>query len=114
MKLAAIADAVARDIYTRPINPWRGTYEAIRDACDIATGSDLAPRLLDRLTDMVEARVQNPTRYAVTRTILYGPPVKLAPAYPPTHGTYEDCVYGHYCCAVTRGGRCSDELPHRD
>ena len=57
MKLAAIADRVARDIYTRPINHHLHTDFVIRDACDLATWGELPPRTLDRLCDMVRNRL---------------------------------------------------------
>ncbi len=59
MKLAPTADKIAAKIIPavleRRLSP---TWEALRDNCDIATGSDLPPSLLDRLTDMVERRVR--------------------------------------------------------
>lgn len=59
MKLAAIADRVARDIYTRPIIYTVPQSTQIRDACDIATGGELPPSTLDRLCDMVHARLHD-------------------------------------------------------
>ncbi len=59
MKLAHIADKVAMDVYTRPINPNVPQAEIVRDACDLATGSDLSTSMLDRLCDMVKHRLQN-------------------------------------------------------
>lgn len=59
MKLSHIADRVAADVYTRPINPNTSTSAVVRDACDIATGSDLSTSMLDRLCDMVERRLRN-------------------------------------------------------
>jgi len=80
MRLAHIADRVARDLYTRPIDPWRpgasvmrhACYDALRDACDLATGSDLSTSLLDRLADMVEARLRHPERYKALRPLWLG------------------------------------------
>lgn len=59
MKLAAIADKVARDIYTRPIHPDIPGDTVIRSACDLATGGDLSYSMLNRLCDMVHARLHS-------------------------------------------------------
>lgn len=63
MKLAAIADRVARDIYTRPINHHIHLDSVIRDACDLATWHELPTRTLDRLCDMVWQRLYSPRRW---------------------------------------------------
>jgi len=66
MKLAHIADRVAKDVYTRPINPDISTSAVVRDAADMATGGDLSTSMLDRLCDMIEARLCNPFKYGMT------------------------------------------------
>jgi hypothetical protein len=60
MKLAHIADRIAADIFepamlTAPPNSL--DRDLTRDACNHATGGELSPRLLDRLADMVEWRL---------------------------------------------------------
>lgn len=57
MRLAHIADRVATDIYTRPINHDVPISAVIRDVCDHATYGDLSASMLDRLADMVERRL---------------------------------------------------------
>jgi hypothetical protein len=59
MRLTHEADRIAKDVvaYVRrgePVPTWR----QLRDDCDLSTYSDLAPSILDRLTDMVERRVK--------------------------------------------------------
>ncbi len=63
MKLAHIADTVAKDVYTRPINPDISTSAVVRDAADMATGGDLSTSMLDKLCDMIEARLRDPYKY---------------------------------------------------
>jgi hypothetical protein len=63
MRLAHIADRIATDIYTRPIDHEVRLSAVIRDACDQATYSDLPCSTLDRLADMVERRL-NGDRFA--------------------------------------------------
>lgn len=60
MKLAPEADKIAASIIAavkrgKPKPSW----DAIRDCCDLALLSALAPSRLDRLTDMVERRVRS-------------------------------------------------------
>lgn len=56
-KLTPIADQVAADLFAREPDPNHVRFAVLRDACDIATGGDLPTNTLDRLTDMVEARL---------------------------------------------------------
>lgn len=67
MKLAQTADHVAASLYVKPINPWVSQSELIRDACDIATGGELSPSMLDRLCDMVQRRLKEFSAYARRR-----------------------------------------------
>jgi hypothetical protein len=71
VKLAHIATTVAADIYTRPIDPDRRTAAVVRDACDLATTGDLSTSMLDRLCDMVELRLRNPSRYRLAEVSLH-------------------------------------------
>lgn len=66
MKLAHIADRVAADIYRQPICHEISTETVIRFRADIETGSDLSCSDLDRLCDMIKARLNNPYRYRKT------------------------------------------------
>jgi hypothetical protein len=55
MKLALIADRVAQSLTAQQNTAL--DWDAIRDHCDMATGSDLECYALDMLTDMVAARI---------------------------------------------------------
>lgn len=64
MKLAHIADRVAAEFHRGvPCNPYLGGYDAIRDACDGATGGELSTSMLDRLADMVARRLDKRTPF---------------------------------------------------
>lgn len=60
MKMAHLATRIARGLGDYDWSP-----DAVRDACDEATGSELAPRALDRLTEMVERRLSRPDFYGL-------------------------------------------------
>lgn len=59
MKLSPIADRIAADVYTRPINPWVRTSAIVQDAVDRATGLELSLSVRNRLCEMVELRLRN-------------------------------------------------------